>query len=245
MTITAHDIPVWIDPQTTECRFPDVSLALVEPNGLLAIGGNLSARCLLNAYRHGVFPWYNEGQPILWWSPDPRAVLFPSEFRVSRSLRKTLNKDLYTVTLDTAFAQVVEACSESRPYASGTWITQEMKQAYQLLFEQGYAHSAETWSHGKLVGGLYGVAIGGAFFGESMFYRKRDASKVAFTRLVRQLDAWDYQLVDCQLSSQHLASLGARDINRVEFCRILALACKLPGREAPWRFDMSTDHDTG
>lgn len=237
MTITANDIPVWIDPQNSECRFPDVSLALAEPNGLLAIGGNLSPQCLLNAYEQGIFPWYNTGQPVLWWCPDPRSVLFPGEIKVSRSLRKTLNKNVFTVTLDTVFTQVIEACAGTRPGASGTWITREMKNAYSQLFELGFAHSAEAWFDGKLVGGLYGVAMGGAFFGESMFYRHRDASKVAFCWLARQLDAWGYKLIDCQISSQHLASLGARDISRREFRRLLPDALGQPGQSAPWHFD--------
>ena len=236
MTITAHDIPVWIDPQNKECQFPDVSLALIEPNGLLAIGGNLTPQCLLTAYERGIFPWYSDGQPILWWCPDPRSVLFPKELRVSRSLKKTINKNMFTVTLDTAFTQVIEACSESRPEASGTWITREMKDAYCRLFELGFAHSAESWLNGELVGGLYGISIGLVFFGESMFYRQRDASKVAFTRLVRQLDAWGYRLIDCQISSPHLTTLGARDISRQDFCNMLALDCRLDGCPAPWRF---------
>jgi len=157
---------------------------------------------------------------------------------VSRSLNKTIRKNIFTVTLDTAFAQVIEACSKTRPEASGTWITQEMKDAYCLLFELGYAHSAETWFNGELVGGLYGVAIGRVFFGESMFYRQRDASKVAFTCLVRQLDAWGYGLIDCQLSSQHLATLGAREISRRDFCGMLMSDCRLEGHPAPWRFEI-------
>lgn len=237
MNITIHDIPIWIDPQDDDCRFPDVSLALDEPNGLLAIGGNLSTKCLLKAYEHGLFPWYSDDQPILWWSPDPRSVLFPGELKVSHSLAKTINKNIFTVTLDTAFAEVMEACSTPRPDATGTWITQDMKKAYGLLFESGYAHSAESWFNGELVGGLYGVAIGCVFFGESMFYHKRDASKVAFTHLVRQLDAWGYRLIDCQISSQHLASLGARDIDRRDFCAMVAEASKLKGHPAPWKFD--------
>jgi len=237
MTISAHDIPVWIDPQSTDCRFPDVSLALTEPNGLLAIGGNLSAQCLLDAYELGIFPWYNAGQPVLWWCPNPRSVLYPEEIKISRSLKKTINKNEITVTLDTVFTQVIESCAASRPGASGTWITKEMKNAYCQLFELGHAHSAEAWFNGKLVGGLYGVAMGGVFFGESMFFRMRDASKVAFTYLVLQLDRWGYRLIDCQISSQHLASLGAREISRRQFCKILGGALGYQGQPAPWRFD--------
>lgn len=241
MTITAHDIPVWIDPQNAECQFPDVSLALKEPNGLLAIGANLTPTCLLTAYIHGVFPWYSAGQPILWWCPDPRAVLFPKELKVSRSLEKIIKKNIFTITLDTAFAQVIEACSETRPAANGTWITPEMKKAYCQLFDLGHAHSAEAWINGNLAGGLYGVAVGRVFFGESMFYRQRDASKVAFAHLVRQLDSWGYQLIDCQISSQHLASLGAREISRRDFCSMLDKNYKIGGHPAPWRFDDTID----
>lgn len=244
MNITIHDIPVWIDPRDNDCEFPDVSLALAEPNGLLAIGGNLSSKCLLRAYEHGLFPWYSDGQPILWWSPDPRSVLFPKEIRVSRSLARIINKNIFTITLDTAFTQVIEACSKPRPDATGTWITREMKKAYGLLFESGHAHSAESWLDGELVGGLYGVAIGRVFFGESMFYRKRDASKVAFIHLVRQLDAWGYRLIDCQISSEHLGSLGAREMDRRDFCAVLADACKLKGHPAPWKFDDAIGPDS-
>ena len=239
MTITANDIPVWIDPQSTECRFPDVSLALTEPNGLLAIGGNLTPQCLLSAYAQGIFPWYNAGQPVLWWCPDPRSVLYPDEIKISRSLKKTINKQEFAVTLDTAFTQIIESCAAARPGANGTWITREMKNAYCHLFELGYAHSAEAWCDGKLVGGLYGVAMGGVFFGESMFFRMRDASKVAFACLARQLDIWGYQLIDCQISSQHLASLGAREISRREFSKLLGNVLAFQGQPAPWCFDAS------
>jgi leucyl/phenylalanyl-tRNA---protein transferase len=241
MTVTANDIPVWIDPQDSDCVFPDVSLALTEPNGLLAIGGNLSSRCLLNAYEQGIFPWFNAGQPVLWWCPDPRSVLFPEEIKISRSLKKTIARNEFTVTLDTVFAQVIDSCAAPRPSASGTWITREMKDAYCQLFELGYAHSVETWHNGKLVGGLYGVALGGVFFGESMFFRKRDASKVAFTCLVRQLGIWGYTLIDCQIASQHLASLGAREISRREFCKLLRGALTHQGQPAPWNFDAPLD----
>jgi len=223
----------------TDLRFPPVDLA--SPEGLLAVGGDLRAERLLSGYRHGVFPWYSKGQPILWWSPDPRAVFFPSELKVSRSLRRTLRSDKFTVTLDTCFREVMQACAAPRTQSpdSGTWITREMLEAYCLLHEQGYAHSVEVWMEGKLVGGLYGVALGGIFFGESMFTRASDASKVALVNLVRQIEIWGFSIVDCQMPTAHLFSLGAREIRRKEFMQELDKALKLPNRPGPWRFDAS------
>ena len=169
--------PFWLDPQSDPAQFPDPGYALEEPNGLLAVGGDLSPARLLNAYRQGIFPWYSNDQPILWWSPDPRAVLFPDKFRISRSLRKTLRKCPFRVTLDTAFAAVIDACSKPRGDNDGTWITDEMKQAYVQLHRIGFAHSVECWEGDELVGGLYGVSMGKVFFGESMFARTSDASE--------------------------------------------------------------------
>lgn len=222
-----------------DLRFPPVELA--SPEGLLAIGGDLRRERLLQAYRHGIFPWYNEGQPILWWSPDPRAILLPSELKVSRSLKKTLRKGDYRVTFDTEFAAVIRACAEPREQSpeGGTWITPEMNEAYCHLHEQGYAHSVETWARGQLIGGLYGVALGAAFFGESMFSRRVDASKVAFVYLVKQLDAWGYDFIDCQLPSAHLTSLGTKEIRRRDFLQILDRALSRPGRPGPW--DLAPD----
>jgi len=223
----------------TDLRFPPVDLA--SPEGLLAVGGDLRAERLLSAYRHGVFPWYSKGQPILWWSPDPRAVFFPSELKVSRSLRKTLRSDKFTVTLDARFREVMQACAAPRTQSpdGGTWITREMLEAYCLLHEQGYAHSVEVWANGELTGGLYGVALGGIFFGESMFSRASDASKVALVYLVRQIEAWGFSIVDCQMPTAHLFSLGAREIRRKEFMQQLDTALKLLNRPGPWRFDAS------
>jgi leucyl/phenylalanyl-tRNA--protein transferase len=235
--------PYWIDPRDTSLRFPDVNLALTEPDGLLAIGGDLSAERLVAAYRRGIFPWYNAGQPILWWAPDPRMVLFPDRLKVSRSLGKTLRKQTFSVTLDTAFAEVIEACSAPRRQPGkkdaepGTWITQEMKLAYQRLHQLGLAHSVESWSQGELVGGLYGVALGRVFFGESMFTRQTDASKVAFVTLVQQLARWDFAVIDCQIYSQHLESLGAENISRKVFCDLLDRHCEQTAPPTPWRFD--------
>jgi leucyl/phenylalanyl-tRNA--protein transferase len=222
---------------TADLRFPPVELA--SPEGLLAVGGDLRAERLLEAYRHGIFPWYNPGQPILWWSPDPRAVLFPSKLKVARSLRKTLRRKKFDVTLDTAFRDVMRQCALPRPGnpAGGTWIMPEMIEAYGVLHDRGLAHSVESWREGKLVGGLYGVAMGKAFFGESMFSNETDASKVAFVHLVRQLERWGYAFIDCQISSAHLFSLGAEEIRRQDFMARLELALKQPDRPGCWRFD--------
>ncbi len=226
-----------LDPKSSNLRFPPVELA--SPEGLLAIGGDLRAERLLEAYYHGIFPWYNEDQPILWWSPDPRAVLFPYKLKVSRSLKRTLRKNRFTVTLDQRFRDVMRACAESprRRSTGGTWITPEMLEAYCRLQELGYAHSCEAWLDGQLAGGLYGVAVGAAFFGESMFNRATDASKVAFVHLVRQLQRWGYLLIDCQLPSAHLRSLGAEEIPRRSFLRWLDTALVRPNRVGTWRFD--------
>jgi len=216
--------------------FPPLTSALKEPNGLLAVGGDLSPRRLLAAYRHGIFPWYSEGDPILWWSPDPRMVLFPAELRVTRSLAKTLRNASYEVRFDTAFDDVMRGCAAPRAGQPGTWITAEMRAAYGRLHELGYAHSAETWIDGELAGGLYGVAIGRMFFGESMFMRRRDASKIAFVHLVEHLRAADYGLIDCQMHTEHLASLGARTLARREFSRRLKDLVdyeRAPGRWQP------------
>lgn len=216
--------PYWLPPHQPDW-FPDVEQALRDPDGLLAIGGDLSLTRLLSAYRHGIFPWYSDAQPILWWSPDPRSVLFPEELKIARSLRKTLKKERYQITFDTAFSDVVQQCAEPRDDDYGTWITDEMQQAYQRLHEAGHAHSVEAWYQNKLVGGLYGVALGKVFFGESMFARLTDASKVAFVTLVAHLRQWDFQLIDCQVETAHLNSLGARTIPRREFTRYLNDYC--------------------
>jgi len=239
--------PFWIEPSDKTFRFPDVSLALPEPDGLLAVGGDLSPQRLQAAYRHGIFPWYNHDQPILWWAPDPRAILFPEHLKISRSLQKTLRKTLrnesFTITTDKAFSKVVEACSGPRANDDdnddssepGTWITPEMKQAYQQLHEMGVAHSVECWLDEKLVGGLYGVALGQVFFGESMFTRVTDASKVAFVHLVKQLTLWDFKLIDCQITSAHLESLGAETIHREQFIQLLDQYCEAPGKPGLWQ----------
>jgi leucyl/phenylalanyl-tRNA--protein transferase len=221
--------PYWLEPDSDPALFPDPAFALQEPNGLLAVGGDLSPARLLNAYRQGIFPWYSQDEPILWWSPDPRTVLFPAQLHLSRSLRKTLRHHPFTVTLDSAFSQVIEACSESRPQKDGsqggTWISDEMKAAYGTLHRIGFAHSVECWQGEELVGGLYGVSMGRVFFGESMFSRRTDASKIGFAHLVRRLTDWGFVLIDCQVYSAHLASLGAVDIPREQFLTLLDKHC--------------------
>jgi leucyl/phenylalanyl-tRNA--protein transferase len=203
--------------------FPPVEAALDQPNGLLAMGGDLSPQRLLDAYEHGIFPWFDSDLgPLMWWSPDPRAVLFPGDLRVSRSLRKSLRSAHFSVTFDTAFADVLDACAGPRRDANGTWITPMMREAYLALHEQGFAHSVETWRDGKLAGGLYGVSIGRMFFGESMFARVSDASKVALCRLVEFAIDHDFSLIDCQMANDHLSSLGAIDIPRARFVERLA-----------------------
>lgn len=214
--------PFWLDPHDRSFTFPPVEYAMTEPDGLLAVGGDLSPERILNAYRHGIFPWFSPGQPILWWSPNPRAVLFPEKLKVSRSLRRTINHHTYRVTFDTAFEQVIRACAETpRRGQDGTWISEEMQHAYIELHRMGYAHSAESWLGDELVGGLYGMRLGRIFFGESMFSRRTDASKVPFVLLVRKLQAEGVVLIDCQVTTEHLVSLGAEEIARRQFVELL------------------------
>jgi leucyl/phenylalanyl-tRNA--protein transferase len=245
--------------------FPPVDEALHEPNGLLAIGGDLTPARLLDAYRHGIFPWFNAEDPILWWSPDPRMVLFPREFRISRSLRKTLARRQYVVRMDCAFEQVMRACAAPRRGQPGTWIHEDMIAAYTALHRMGYAHSVEVWMPGintasplqgegeekrqgtndadgagaavTLAGGLYGMAIGRMFYGESMFSRRTDASKIALAHLSAQLARWNFGMIDCQMNTPHLASLGAREIPRTEFIRRLQELVHYENRESPWELE--------
>lgn len=260
--------------------FPPLESALREPNGLLAAGADLTPARLLDAYRHGIFPWFNEQDPILWWSPDPRMVLFPAEFRISRSLCKTLRKKVYEVRTDTSFEQVMRACATApREGQSGTWIHEEMITAYTALHRMGYAHSVEVWmpktpfqlqveeetrrqrandkdsadstamseqgsQHNiadelelELAGGLYGVSIGRMFYGESMFSRHSDASKAALAHLVAQLRRWNFGMIDCQMNTAHLATLGAREIPRKEFIHLLQELIHYPDIASPWHFD--------
>ncbi|MDG2089819.1 MAG: leucyl/phenylalanyl-tRNA--protein transferase [Gammaproteobacteria bacterium] len=213
--------PVWLN--LDDLSFPAPEHALKEPNGLLAIGGDLSPERLLAAYRLGIFPWYETGQPILWWSPDPRMVLFPEDLHISKSLNKVINKQVFHLSSNQDFSAVIAACSsQSNKNRDGTWITDEMQLAYINLHKAGWAHSIEVWQDDELVGGLYGIAIGEIFFGESMFAIKDNASKVAFVHLVNSLINKGYKLIDCQVSSEHLASLGAREIKREEFMHCLS-----------------------
>jgi leucyl/phenylalanyl-tRNA--protein transferase len=217
--------------------FPPVDSALHEPNGLLAAGADLSTERILSAYAEGIFPWFGEDDPILWWSPDPRMVLYVNEVHVSRSLGKVLRSGRFRVTLDAAFPAVVRACAEARRDHEGTWITLEMEEAYIRLAELGYGHSVETWQGDRLVGGLYGIAIGRMFFGESMFSRASNASKVALVSLARQLEVWGMPMIDCQMSTTHLASLGARDIPRPDFVREVRYLVQRPRVPAPWTLE--------
>jgi leucyl/phenylalanyl-tRNA--protein transferase len=234
-------------PDNHDQRFPPAETATAE--GLLAVGGDLSTERLLDAYRRGIFPWYNPGQPILWWSPDPRAVLYPEKLRVSRSLRKTLKRGRLRVSVDTCFRAVMQACAAPRKQypGGGTWITDEMVGAYCALHDLGVAHSIEVWDGRQLVGGLYGVALGGVFFGESMFSRETDASKVALLALVGKLREWKFALLDCQLPSAHLTSLGAQALPRRLFLAELEQALKLPGRPGRWQGEIAPQDliDTG
>jgi leucyl/phenylalanyl-tRNA--protein transferase len=218
--------------------FPRVETALKDPEGLLAMGGELSLEWLLDAYRHGIFPWFNPGEPILWWSPDPRMVLVPGDIRVTKSLAKRMRNGGFDVRVDSAFAEVMRACGAPREGAGGTWISEEMVAAYSRLFDAGYAHSVETWRDGVLVGGLYGVAIGRMFYGESMFSREPDASKIALVRLAQQLQQWEFGMIDCQMETAHLSSMGARTLPRAAFVTRLAELVNLPHRPGPWTFDL-------
>lgn len=210
----------WLSPEPN-APFPDVELAFKEPDGLLAAGGDLSPSRLLNAYSQGIFPWYSPGEPILWWSPDPRCVLFPEKLKISRSLKRTLKKDPFDIRFNTAFADVMRACAEPRPGQDGTWISDDMLNAYIKMHELGYAHSVECWQDGKLVGGLYGMLIGKVFFGESMFSRVSDASKVALVYLCEWLISKGVKLIDSQVHTAHLERMGAEMIPRREFVRLL------------------------
>lgn len=208
----------WIDPDDPVIAFPPVSEALQEPDGLLAAGGDLRPERLIAAYRQGIFPWYEDGQPILWWSPDPRAIIYTDKLHISHSLQKTLRKDHYRVSFNTAFSAVVEACSQPRRGSNGTWITGEMQQAYETLHRMGHAHSVEVWNEeGELTGGLYGIMLGKVFAGESMFSRVTDMSKVAMIYLGEWLQMRNIHIIDCQLPNPHLMRMGAVTIPRAKF----------------------------
>ena len=217
----------WVADNTIATDFPPVSRALRDPDGLLAIGGDLTPERLLHAYRLGIFPWYSEGQPILWWSPDPRCVLEPGRVKISRSLGKRIRRKEYEISYNRSFVEVIQACATSRDQLSGTWITDDMMHAYLELHRLGHAISVEAWHDGNLVGGLYGVSIGKVFFGESMFSRRSDASKVALAHLSDTLLSMEFRLIDCQVHSSHLQSMGAIPMQRELFVNILNNFCYL------------------
>jgi leucyl/phenylalanyl-tRNA--protein transferase len=217
-----------------DAPFPPLAKALKWPNGLLCAGGDLGPARIIDAYRHGIFPWFSEGDPILWWSPDPRMVLFPDELRVARSLRRSVARGVYETRFDTAFREVIEACAAPRDGQSGTWIVPEMVEAYVRLHEIGIAHSVESWRDGELAGGLYGMALGKVFFGESMFTRAPDASKVALVKLVERLRAAGFRVIDCQQATPHLASLGAREIPRNAFAQLVQESIQYPSTGERW-----------
>lgn len=228
--------------QADDLDFPPPATALADPNGLLALGGDLQPQRLLNAYASGIFPWYEEGQPILWWSPDPRMVLKPESVHISRSLLKTFKAGGHTLSMDRNFSQVISLCAETRQQTTGTWIMPEMQQAYTLLHELGHAHSVEVWRQGELVGGLYGIALGRMFFGESMFSLEDNASKIAFCSLCLQLQEWDFRLIDCQLPTEHLRSLGATEMARTDFLAILAANTREPTAAQSWSFQADSPY---
>jgi len=222
-------------------QFPPPDVA--RPDGLLAIGGDLSSDTLIAAYSQGIFPWFNEGQPILWWSPDPRLVLFPNRLRISKSLRKNLKNKGYLILFDDKFGAVMRACAEQRENQDGTWINPLMLEAYDEMHRQGWAHSVEVFNgDGQLVGGLYGISIGKVFFGESMFHRERDVSKIALFALCRHLQAWGYTVIDCQVHTDHLVSLGAEEIPRSSFCELLHTHCRDLGPSGKWRVEPGLLH---
>ena len=217
-----NEVPVYL-PDDFSGAFPSAQFALSEPNGLLAVGGNLKPETLLQAYSQGIFPWYSDDQPILWWSPNPRCVLYPHKLKISRSLKKTLNKNIYEIRMDTAFREVMQACAAPRKDEAGTWISDDMLEAYCELHKMSYAHSVECWNKNELVGGLYGVKIGNVFFGESMFSRQTDASKVALEYLCNIIKP---KLIDVQVYSEHMASLGAETIERDKFIELVNSYCR-------------------
>lgn len=232
----------WLDPDTT--RFPALNQALEDPDGLIAVGGDLSSERLLAAYRQGIFPWYEDPQPILWWSPDPRTVLFPDRIHISRSLRKALKKGGFQVSMDRDFSAVIGQCARLSATRTGTWITPDMSQAYRRLHQLGWAHSVEVWRDEQLIGGLYGVAIGKAFFGESMFSRAANGSKIAMVYLAGQLRAWGFGLIDCQVGNPHLSSMGAEEIPRAQFAELLGeYTAKQADEPGTWELDWTYGQD--
>lgn len=230
------DIPRYLD--SAKSPFPDPNLALLEPDGLLAIGGQLSSARLIDAYQHGIFPWYGDDQPILWWSPGTRALLFMDDLKISRSLHRVLKKQDYHVSFDRAFARVIQHCAEvPRGEQDGTWITDEMKAAYHQLHLDGIAHSVEVWRGDDLIGGLYGLSLGQAFFGESMFHLADNGAKIAFVYLAKQLKAWGFPWIDCQIPNPFLKTLGVTALPRLDYLNLLKKQLKKPGPTGPWVMD--------
>lgn len=225
----------WVADNIIAAEFPPASRALRDPDGLLAIGGDLGPATLLDAYRNGIFPWYSTGQPILWWSPNPRCVLELNDLKISRSLNKIIRKNIYQVSINLAFDEVIHACSQPRRGSDDTWITTEMIDAYKRMHKMGHAVSVETWSGDELVGGLYGIVIGRVFFGESMFSRKTDASKIALVYLVEELKKRQFRIIDCQVHSRHLQSLGAKPVQRDTFINLLNHYCSLECNDTDWQ----------
>lgn len=233
----------WLDPDTPDAAFPDPRLALSQPNGLLAMGGDLTPQRLRRAYACGIFPWYNPDESILWWCPDPRTIIDTDAIHVSRRLARTINRGDYAVTLDRHFNGVLAGCAAPRAGQPGTWLGPDMRAAYARLHTLGYAHSIEIWHHGRLVGGLYGIALGRMFFGESMFSRQTDASKIALVWLARQLADWGFPLIDGQVGSGHLYRMGARDISRSEFLALIGHLQHEPAPTTPWHFTLNVPAD--
>lgn len=229
--------PYWISPSSSPYDFPPLETALDHPDGLLAVGGDLTPSRIMIAYRRGIFPWYSDDQPILWWSPSERLVLFPEQLKLSLSLRKTIRKQKFTLTMDQHFRQVITQCAAPRRTQKTSWITPEMLEAYCQLHQHGFAHSVETWYNGELVGGLYGIALGKVFFGESMFALMNDASKVAFAHFVKQIQCWGYKMIDCQVRTEHLKSFGAAEIPRPIYRDLLDHLCDTSGHPGPWQFE--------
>lgn len=226
---------VWLDPDTVD--FPPVDDALDDPPGLLAAGGDLSPDRLLAAYAAGIFPWYDNSSPVLWWSPDPRMVLQPHHIHVSRSLHKAIKKCNYRISMDESFTEVIASCAAIRAQREGTWIVAEMQAAYCQMHEMGHAHSVEVWQGSNLIGGLYGVSLGSLFFGESMFSRAPNASKIAFVALARQLQHWSFEWIDCQMPTEHLQSMGGKIMSRDAFQAVLTRCRDVGGRIGRWQFD--------
>jgi leucyl/phenylalanyl-tRNA--protein transferase len=225
---------IFVLDDNPDTPFPDVSMAEREPDGLLAVGGDLTPQRLIQAYQLGIFPWFTDGEPILWWSPDPRTVLYPHKVKVSRSLRKVLRKNIFQVSFDQDFEAVIKGCAAPRANSTGTWLVPEMIDAYRQQHQLGFAHSVEVWHKDELVGGLYGMAIGAVFFGESMFSRATDSSKIALVHLGHKLTQWGFKMIDCQVYTRHLASLGAEEIPRSRFCADLHRWTRLEGRVGSW-----------